>query len=680
MHALATLYPWKAARPPARPDSQADQQRPRMCVHVHVGIAPDERRPLAWAGGEGGREGRGGPSSQDRTGQDGIGQAAEWMDEVDGWRDGWNRRGGRYLGREPVVGHPLQRRWCGRVPMSLAARLTWSFSGHKSRNRQPLWRHTALPCPALPCCPRAQSGRWLLIPDTAVESPGWQHLTPGIYSILSSTSAPVQLSPGPARMPFFPTDQVASLPRQCATESAWRPTADDSPTANVRSVPHLTRRPPNATSRTHQRTDGGEMRERPTSPSTSAAAAAAPLCAACLHRIEIIRPEGTPAATVTMMPCPILPVGNPDGAAAQRGLPIGAAMNQTVYALNADRASQTTTQREKKKVLALRRRRQPARCRDSVPSSPFSPGAARASAPLAQLPAGGAKNKRPWAVGSLQEAAPWHTQPVPLRRRIRSCSGQTLSSLSSCPVLSRFFPCLLKNLDALPHRRTSVPSATPPPTVTVRRSHPPIVLPHRLATQLRPPSSHATTRLASRQLLPLPLPAPNHRYTVAMGLPGGIITILHAVLAVFLIIELGLTAYVVSITSGSWYGWWFGSSSVNFMLFNSIWTLLVLVYLAVIPRFAERAYHSLVALVLLGVTTIFWFAGSIALAARIGVPDCDHGSACRGIQSAQAAVAFGFFIWVIVTALTVFEGLGFLKGGARADTTRKPGNPPAAGV
>jgi len=28
-----------------------------------------------------------------------------------------------------------------------------------------------------------------------------------------------------------------------------------------------------------------------------------------------------------------------------------------------------------------------------------------------------------------------------------------------------------------------------------------------------------------------------------MGLPGGIITILHAVLAVFLIIELGLTAY-----------------------------------------------------------------------------------------------------------------------------------------
>ena len=58
----------------------------------------------------------------------------------------------------------------------------------------------------------------------------------------------------------------------------------------------------------------------------------------------------------------------------------------------------------KKKVLALRRRRPPA----SQPAAgiqclPFSPGAARASAPLAQLPAEGAKNKRAWwAVGSLQ--------------------------------------------------------------------------------------------------------------------------------------------------------------------------------------------------------------------------------------------------------------------------------------
>ena len=32
-----------------------------------------------------------------------------------------------------------------------------------------------------------------------------------------------------------------------------------------------------------------------------------------------------------------------------------------------------------------------------------------------------------------------------------------------------------------------------------------------------------------------------------MGLPAGIITILHAVLAVFLIIELGLTAYGTSL-------------------------------------------------------------------------------------------------------------------------------------
>ena len=219
-------------------------------------------------GGEGGRDEADRPArtGQDRTGRDRTGRRV----------DGWNRRGGRYLGREPVVGHPLQRRWCGRVPMSLAARLTWSFSGHKSQNRQPLWRHTALPCPALPCCPRAQSGRWLLIPDTAVESPGRQHLTPGIDSILLSTSAPAPAQSRAGENALLPMEQTLKVShgnalrstdycRQLAQvvtrgpstgsvlcRSAWRPTADDSPTANVRSVPPLPRRPPNATSRTHQ--------------------------------------------------------------------------------------------------------------------------------------------------------------------------------------------------------------------------------------------------------------------------------------------------------------------------------------------------------------------------------------------------------------------------------------------
>ena len=107
------------------------------------------------------------------------------------------------------------------------------------------------------------------------------------------------------------------------------------------------------------------------------------------------------------------------------------------------------------------------------------------------------------------------------------------------------------------------------------------------------------------------------------------------------------------------------------MLFNTVWTILVLVYLTVVPRLLASLYHSLIALVLLA--TFFWFAGSIALAVRLGAHTCGGGDFCTSYQSAQAATAFGFFIWALFTALLVFEALGFLqhgiKGRANADGT-----------
>ncbi|KAG5926220.1 hypothetical protein E4U42_003517 [Claviceps africana] len=121
-------------------------------------------------------------------------------------------------------------------------------------------------------------------------------------------------------------------------------------------------------------------------------------------------------------------------------------------------------------------------------------------------------------------------------------------------------------------------------------------------------------------------------------------------------------------------------SSANFMLFNTIWTFLVLIYLVLIPRFAGDLYMSIVALPLLVVTDIFWFAGSVALAAYLGVGNCDGGGFCRVYQASQAATAFGFFIWIMLTVLLVFELLGFwrngMKGRANADvptlTQRNP--------
>jgi hypothetical protein len=117
----------------------------------------------------------------------------------------------------------------------------------------------------------------------------------------------------------------------------------------------------------------------------------------------------------------------------------------------------------------------------------------------------------------------------------------------------------------------------------------------------------------------------------------GFVSIVHIVAAVFSIIELGLTAYVAS----AFFGW--SPSRVNFMIFNSIWSLLVLLYVGLTPLYMTSLFHKLVALGLEAVTMLFWFAGSIALAVYVGGPhNCGANTWCGSIS---AAVAFGFFLW-----------------------------------
>jgi hypothetical protein len=113
------------------------------------------------------------------------------------------------------------------------------------------------------------------------------------------------------------------------------------------------------------------------------------------------------------------------------------------------------------------------------------------------------------------------------------------------------------------------------------------------------------------------------------------------VAAVFCIIELGLTGHVASAYNG---GMWVGSPPVvNFMIFNSVWSLLVLAYIGLTPIYMTKLFHGLVAVGLEVITTIFWFAGSIALAVAVGGPwSCGANTYCG---AAEAAVAFGFFIW-----------------------------------
>ncbi|KAG5936577.1 hypothetical protein E4U53_000205 [Claviceps sorghi] len=158
-----------------------------------------------------------------------------------------------------------------------------------------------------------------------------------------------------------------------------------------------------------------------------------------------------------------------------------------------------------------------------------------------------------------------------------------------------------------------------------------------------------------------------------MDLPPIASVALYGAIALLNIICLGLLGYAVDAWSrhSNFFYRTSSPSSVNFMLFNTIWTFLVLIYLVIVPRVAGDLYMSIVALPLLVITNIFWFAGSIALAAYLGVGNCDGGGFCSVYEASQAATAFGFFIWIMLSVLLVFELLGFwrngMKGRANAD-------------
>ncbi|KAH6879849.1 hypothetical protein B0T10DRAFT_609800 [Thelonectria olida] len=131
----------------------------------------------------------------------------------------------------------------------------------------------------------------------------------------------------------------------------------------------------------------------------------------------------------------------------------------------------------------------------------------------------------------------------------------------------------------------------------------------------------------------------------------GLFTILQAVLAVSLIIELGLTAYCADLSSGYWPG--SSPSSVSFMLFNTIWSILVFVYIAVIPIYSPSIYNSIIGVILEGVTTLFWFSGSLAMAVWV-----------RGGAPA-AAVAFGFLLLLIFLALFIYDLVSLIRSRGR---------------
>ncbi|OOF94432.1 hypothetical protein ASPCADRAFT_208938 [Aspergillus carbonarius ITEM 5010] len=132
--------------------------------------------------------------------------------------------------------------------------------------------------------------------------------------------------------------------------------------------------------------------------------------------------------------------------------------------------------------------------------------------------------------------------------------------------------------------------------------------------------------------------------------------------AIFAIIVLGLTAYYIS--------WFTFSDTVNFMLFNGIWTAFIATpYLALAPVFFPQLAHRLVIPAVEVITMIFWFAGFIALGVYLPAAEYCHWSRCRALQ---AATVFGAFEWVLFLATSVVAVLDASRSQSSPSTKPTP--------
>lgn len=116
----------------------------------------------------------------------------------------------------------------------------------------------------------------------------------------------------------------------------------------------------------------------------------------------------------------------------------------------------------------------------------------------------------------------------------------------------------------------------------------------------------------------------------------------------------------------------FGASApsyFSFLVFNAVWSLLVIAYLGLAPRVIPRIFHSLVALALEYITMLFWFAGSIALAAPLPPGSCGAWGACHAWR---AAIVFGFFTWLLFLALAILDTMAVSRGRRTTATAPKP--------
>ncbi|MCJ1470675.1 hypothetical protein MMC07_009322 [Pseudocyphellaria aurata] len=124
------------------------------------------------------------------------------------------------------------------------------------------------------------------------------------------------------------------------------------------------------------------------------------------------------------------------------------------------------------------------------------------------------------------------------------------------------------------------------------------------------------------------------------------------------LVSLGLNGYVAH-----WYNKYSfyddSISEVNFLIFVSLWTGLITIYLAITQFKFPHLAPAIAVLVLDALTMLFWFSGFIALAVyHSNLGEC-RGRVCDDLV---AAIVFGAFEWVLFAATTVLGALAIFRG------------------
>ncbi|KAI4730976.1 hypothetical protein E4T49_01381 [Aureobasidium sp. EXF-10728] len=118
------------------------------------------------------------------------------------------------------------------------------------------------------------------------------------------------------------------------------------------------------------------------------------------------------------------------------------------------------------------------------------------------------------------------------------------------------------------------------------------------------------------------------------------------------LLVLGTSAYVTSVYHNG------SPSSINFLVFSSVWTLLALIYLSLTSWKLERFAHPWIVCGVESLTMLFWFAGFIAAAVFLSDLITCAGHACSAARAATVFAAFEWVLFAVTTALAVMAVLG----------------------